>query len=197
VGDEMSNTPEVITKAVLTKRYGTGHATTVLSLKLKALPRVKGQQTKFEVIEPLPSKEEFLELQRAKFTSPLGELVSDAFSELESLKDELQDWYDNLPESFQNGDKGSELQDAVSNLENLSEPSIGEVLAGVPVFYLPPVEINSRSDRCADAAGRLRACVDALEGEENAKQLEGASDLADELGGAADEAASVDFPGMY
>ena len=40
-------------------------------------------------------------------------------SEVESLKDELQDWYDNLPENFQNGDKGSELQEAIEALDSL------------------------------------------------------------------------------
>lgn len=43
--------------------------------------------------------------------------VEEASSLVEELKDELQDWYDNLPESFQNGEKGDELQDTISSLE--------------------------------------------------------------------------------
>jgi hypothetical protein len=38
---------------------------------------------------------------------------------VEELKDECQEWYDNLPENFQNGDKGSTLQEAVNALENI------------------------------------------------------------------------------
>jgi hypothetical protein len=43
----------------------------------------------------------------------------DAKSEMESLRDELQDWFDNLPENFQQGDKGSELESAISELESV------------------------------------------------------------------------------
>lgn len=45
--------------------------------------------------------------------------VQDAMSEVECLKDELQEWYDNLPENFQQGDKGSQLEYAISNLDSL------------------------------------------------------------------------------
>lgn len=37
--------------------------------------------------------------------------------EIESVKDEEQEAYDNLPESMQNGDKGEKMSDAVNNLE--------------------------------------------------------------------------------
>lgn len=46
-------------------------------------------------------------------------LVSDATGEVEALKDELQSWYDNLPENLQSGSKGDELSDAISQLEDL------------------------------------------------------------------------------
>lgn len=48
--------------------------------------------------------------------------ISEGRSEMESLRDELQDWYDNLPESFQGGEKGDALQTAISELED----AIGE-----------------------------------------------------------------------
>lgn len=37
--------------------------------------------------------------------------------EIETLKDEEQDYYDNMPESFQNGDKGSIAQTAIDALD--------------------------------------------------------------------------------
>jgi hypothetical protein len=52
-----------------------------------------------------------------RLQSALG-AVSDARSEVESLKEELESWYDNLPESFQNGEKGEALQSAVSELDD-------------------------------------------------------------------------------
>lgn len=45
--------------------------------------------------------------------------VETAASEVESLKDELQEWHDNMPENLQDGDKGSQLDDAVQALEEL------------------------------------------------------------------------------
>lgn len=47
------------------------------------------------------------------------ELIHD---ELESLRDEEQEYYDNMPESFQQGDKGDRAQAAIDLLESaLSE----------------------------------------------------------------------------
>lgn len=46
--------------------------------------------------------------------------------EVETLRDELQEWYDNLPENFQQGDKGSELESAISELEIVID-TLGEV----------------------------------------------------------------------
>lgn len=41
----------------------------------------------------------------------------DARNELESLKDELQEWLDNLPENLQSSNKASMLEDAIGSLE--------------------------------------------------------------------------------
>lgn len=43
--------------------------------------------------------------------------IEDAKDDAESLRDELQEWYDALPESLQGGDKGTELNEAISELE--------------------------------------------------------------------------------
>lgn len=47
-------------------------------------------------------------------------LVDDAKCEVEALRDELQEWYDNLPENFQQGDKGQQLEEAISNLDEVA-----------------------------------------------------------------------------
>lgn len=55
-------------------------------------------------------------------SSRLGEAesqISEAKSTAEELKDECQEWYDNLPENFQNGDKGSQLQECIDALDSL------------------------------------------------------------------------------
>lgn len=48
----------------------------------------------------------------------LGKQASDIKLELESARDEEQDYYDNMPESLQGGDKGERAQAAVSALED-------------------------------------------------------------------------------
>lgn len=101
------------------------------------------------------------------------ELIEDAVSVLEELKDELQSWFDNLPEGFQQGDLGSRLEEAVGNLD-----SAQSTLDAVSVPDLPA------DDHAQDAAAW----------EEIAEQAETA---ADEIDGGADEAEGTEFPGMY
>lgn len=52
----------------------------------------------------------------------LGEAESgfdDAKSTVEELRDEMQEWYNNMPENFQSGDKGDEVQSTVEALEEI------------------------------------------------------------------------------
>ena len=44
-------------------------------------------------------------------------LASEAKSEGECLRDELQEWLDNLPENLQQGSKADEIQSAIDELE--------------------------------------------------------------------------------
>lgn len=37
----------------------------------------------------------------------------------QELKDQLEQWYDNMPEGIQNGSKGEELQEAISSLDEV------------------------------------------------------------------------------
>lgn len=46
-------------------------------------------------------------------------MVSDGKMEMESLREELQDWKDNLPENLQDSDKASQLEDAISSLDDV------------------------------------------------------------------------------
>lgn len=96
-------------------------------------------------------------------TSTVADAVSNAFSDIESLKDELQEWYDNLPESFQNGSKGEALQEAVSNLEGTSEPDIPEYASGIEVSYIEYAgRYVSRSKRRDNCVSMLQAVCEAV-----------------------------------
>lgn len=53
-----------------------------------------------------------------RFDAALGR-VSDAKTEIEELRDELQSWRDNLPENLQSGSKADALDEAISSLEDV------------------------------------------------------------------------------
>lgn len=97
-------------------------------------------------------------------TISLSGAVSDAFSEIESLKDELQEWYDNLPEQFQNGSKGEALQEAIGGLEQDTEPEVPSEVDSFDVVYTPILKRRlSRADRCSNAVSMLTAAKDYVE----------------------------------
>lgn len=55
----------------------------------------------------------------AKIVTAIDDLhgkLQDAATELEALKDEEQEYYDNMPESFQQGEKGQAAEEAANQL---------------------------------------------------------------------------------
>lgn len=191
-----------ISKVKLNREYGQ-HALCVLGNRLKLVR--KGW---FGYDGDLPTVEDYKKAEREAFTHDASDLVSGAFSELESLRDELQDWYDNLPESFQSGDKGDQLQEAVSQLESASEVELPEWAKEAKVFAAPG-DGTSRADRCSQACYELRQVTEALEAiadgeaklpdqsDPTEEQKAKARSTAEELTSAADEAEATEFPGMY
>lgn len=56
-----------------------------------------------------------------KLSTDLADLqgkIQDIANQLESIKDEEQEYYENMPESLQGGDKGDRAQEAVSSMED-------------------------------------------------------------------------------
>ena len=98
---------------------------------------------------------------------------SDLTSPLEELQEEMQTWYDNLPESLQSGDKGDRLQEAASNLESAKDT--------IEQAEIPDIPGGDKEMTLEE----LEALRDAL------------WEVADNLESGADEASSTDFPGMY
>lgn len=45
----------------------------------------------------------------------------DVLNGVDELREELQEWHDNLPENLQQGDKGSELEEAISALDEIKD----------------------------------------------------------------------------
>lgn len=208
---------ETIGRAGITrKKYGPWAETILLKNEfLKRLPSEKGKQTTFEILKPLPSVEELTTLRIKHFTTTVGSLVGEAFSTFQDMASELGDWYDNLPEAFQNGDKGSEIDEAKSNFENLNEVDLPESADEVKVVFIPEYT-ESKASRVSNACAQLRAAAEALEEEANEAEegagkgdaeekdvdgwqdaADGWQDAADELNAAADEAEGIEIPGAF
>lgn len=67
---------------------------------------------------------------RRKALQEIIDTLQDAKMNLESLKDEEQDYYDNMPESLQGGEKGDRAEQAVSELEDAVN-SIDEAMSSI------------------------------------------------------------------
>jgi ribosome recycling factor len=55
--------------------------------------------------------------ERRKMIAATGRMLEEAKADLETARDEEQDYYDNMPESFQGGDKGDTAQNSIDALE--------------------------------------------------------------------------------
>jgi len=55
--------------------------------------------------------------ERRKQIKKTAELIEELMTALEGLKDEEQEYYDNMPDNFQSGEKGDKAQTAIDTLE--------------------------------------------------------------------------------
>lgn len=62
------------------------------------------------------TRREAIAKQLAEIESIISQLA-DIRGELEFLRDEEQEYFDNMPESFQSGEKGTTAEDAISALD--------------------------------------------------------------------------------
>jgi hypothetical protein len=140
----------------------------------------------------------------------LADAVSVAFSTFTELQDEMQQWYDNMPENFQGGSKGEEVQEAADTLANINELELptrfddsGKPEAERVSIAVRPLRLRAtRADRCSYAVELLSRVKDELEDRfekvaDDAGLRNEIEEFTDELQGAIDEAESVSFPGMY
>ncbi len=191
-----------ITSRSLKSTFGT-HAAKVLKEYLKPLDRTKGQMQKYEIIKTLPSRAEFHELRNKTFTTTVESLITDAQSEAESLRDELQEWYDNLPESLHNGDKGQAIEEAISNIESCYrfKSFCYRSTRRSTVVHIPDENVSSRSDRRNEACSMAQSVIDKLTDLNEDKDVttteSDRNDLIDELETFIDDLNNVEFPGMY
>jgi hypothetical protein len=204
---EMTGKPgEVLGIVKLTNIFGK-RAAKVLACAgfiTEAPDRKRGAPRSFVCKQLLPTLDTYREMERVHFSVTVADAISNAEGEAESLKDELQEWFDNLPENFQQGDKGSQLEEAVSALESVQFPTLPDwfeewaaLVKDRNTFVFFPSDGNSRADRGSDAAGQLRQAgeklrelgegleqeaVDLRDDEDEDPKREAAADLASERG---------------
>lgn len=65
--------------------------------------------------------------RRKKIEKLLFTQLEDIKTAIESIRDEEEEAYDNLPESLQDGERGDKMQEAMDNLENAAS-GIDDVL---------------------------------------------------------------------
>jgi len=199
---------DTISKMMIKKQYKSGHALSILlgSDYLKPIQRTKKRERqKYTVTMTLPTPDEMTALIHKKFTNHLEDLVDDAFSEIETLGEEMREWADNMPESLQGGDKYSTIDETANMLDEAvgEKPEILSVLVGVSVLHIPSVAIVSRADRCYEATAALDSVGSYLEDvidELDVKSGE-AFDALQEYKGMIQEISSnlegAEFPGMF
>jgi hypothetical protein len=139
----------------------------------------------------------------------IGDAVSEAFGELQTLGEEMREAFDNTPESLQQSGVGERRGEAADALENLTEPSVPKSLEPLVVKWQvrilsPSAERRkTRSDRRYEAVETLNVVKDFLDEIKDADknlfsddEKEEAETLRDEIENLVDEAESVEFPGM-
>jgi hypothetical protein len=209
-----------VTALSLRRRYGF-HGRRVLTSQAFIVDR-PGKPKEFVVLKPLPDPEEWLRCRNTFFTQLAQHLVAGVYSDIESLAEELRSWHDNMPENLQSGDKGTAVDEAASQLEEVAQEDhdFDEDLIGrMPVVHIPGEE-SSRPDRCANCISGLEAVASAArdvmehmaadplpEWVGRSKALDDASlreavhqalkDLVEHLDEAVSTLESVEFPGMF
>lgn len=129
----------------------------------------------------------------------IADAVSEGFSSLEGLGEEMRESFDNTPESLQQSGVGEARGEAADALEGLSEPDIPESLQAIEFeySYFPPKKKASRSDRRDEATSLILAALEHLDSLEDEKLKEDIESIHDDLEQLVSAAEDVTFPGMF
>lgn len=98
----------------------------------------------------------------------VADAISGAVADLTSLGEECREVYDNMPESLQQGSRGTTMDETASTLEDVQEPEVPELLGALACTWreaLPKRKGRglSRASRRDNAVAALDAAVQAVE----------------------------------
>jgi hypothetical protein len=185
----------------LTKAFD-GHVFQVMEAHLEVVLG-KGRLP-FRIIESLPTKEEYLKVRDEFFTHTLEYHVASAYSEIETLADELSEAFENMPESLQGSDLGEMRSNASEELMEIADdaPMVPEQFALVELLHLPSPKVSSRGDRAEEAAMCMEAVAEKLSAllqtTKTRKSVAAAvEEVCEQLNDHASAVRDVEFPGMY
>lgn len=165
------------------------HIVSILGDSLERQSKAKrGAPRKWKIASELPLPGEYRALRNARFTTTVSSLIEDAYSEAESVGEELREWYENTPEGLQQTDRMERVNEGADSIENVTgdkPDDLPEALGELSAVYVPGTG-TSRADRLSEAAGMLREAVSALqdhgnEGSENCERCEGSGQLTCDL----------------
>ena len=207
----MKTKPETITSRKLRNLYGAYAVRVLWDEYIRETESPSRRVKHYAILKALPSQKEFPAFRDAKFTRPLSEWLEEAYMEIDALRDELQEWFDNLPENFQDGEKGSQLEEAIGYLEQVDMVDfVNDHLNRYPVCVLPVLDTSSRPKRLGAVTHILEHVADELEDldEDVLRGLgiqkgaleevrEHAGEIADEIRNHVSELEGVEFPGMF
>lgn len=150
-------------------------------------------------------------------TTTVSAAVEDSYASLQELRDEVQEAYDNTPDSLKQSESGSAREECVSALDQFCDDApdldgleLSEVLDLRVVYGGNRRRRQSRSDRRDDVVRSMHAAADVLEGwvanaesedDESAAtkydedHLAEVTAVVERLREHADEADGVEFPG--
>jgi hypothetical protein len=116
-----------------------------------------------EIIETLQSEDVAAAVKAKDYDwAAVAETAEEFKTRAEEIKDEETEYYDNMPENFQSGDKGDAAQSVISELE-----SAMDALDLIDVSEPEDPQEGDTDSRIDDIVGHLedaRDCVDAATG---------------------------------
>lgn len=196
---------DTISKMALSKKYNKWAAKVLNGeyIEIAASAGGKGKPATYKIMKELPTSEAYAALCNTKFTTTVDALVEDAKSICEDLAGQMHDWFDSMPEQFQNSEKGDQINDAADQLE-IDWPDLEEITEKIKTVHLPMIDANSRAKQASEAGSMLRDAAAAIEEYVDSEQEHNEEfdsgyldDLAQMLESISDEIEGIDWPQMF
>jgi hypothetical protein len=135
----------------------------VLGDRLEALDLDDEAPSAYRVVKPLPSKAEYAELRKQRFTTNVNDLIVTAYEALYALQEELEESFDRLMARCHSASIREQLEEATQEVARLDdEPDCPAILQQISVYREPSLGPGT-AKLAAEAADMLRTAARAIE----------------------------------